>query len=392
MGRGLLLNEGQDWQRQRRKVRWSMQQLDSDRQAAMVVWQTRQLLGPHRGSEVDLAALMDRLAFYFNVRTLLGADSDDVIESIYDAANVLHATGIQELTGWGFLPDWIPTQGKRRLRQALRLYRQTLIDLAAARRAAPPDAERDLLAWMIIAKDVQGKSEGMSDVRACDEAVNLLMGGKETVSATLTWAAYLLATHPAEQERAAQEVREAIGDREATLDDFDRLPYTQNIIQESMRLYPPVYMIAREVARPIMVGGYRIPRRAQVHVPVHALHRDLRWFDRPEEFLPERFDREASLRRRPYSYIPFGVGRRNCVGKKLGYEQCVLVLATLLSEYSWRLAPSQGAPVLATDIVLHPRDPLRMVLTPRETAVFPGVATGSWPGEMMSPADDHSCG
>ena len=95
---------------------------------------------------------------------------------------------------------------------------------------------------MIVAKDVQGKTEGMSDVRACDESVNLLMGGKETVSATLIWAAYLLALHPGEQERAAQEVREALGDREATLDDFDRLPYTQNIVQEAMRLYPPAWI------------------------------------------------------------------------------------------------------------------------------------------------------
>jgi cytochrome P450 len=378
MGRGLLLNEGEDWQRQRRKVRWSMQQLDPNRQAAMVVWQTRQLLAAHCEKEVDLAALMDRMAFYFNVRTLLGADSDDVIETIYDAANVLHATGVQELTGWNMLPDWAPTESKRRMRAALRVYRQTLLDLAAARRAAPPaDADRDLLSWMIIAKDVQGKTEGMSDVRACDESVNLLMGGKETVSATLIWAAYLLALHPGEQERAAHEVREALGDREATLDDFDRLPYTQNIVQEAMRLYPPVYMIAREVARPIVVGGYRLPRRAQVHVPVYAIHRDSRWFDRPDEFLPERFDREVSLSRRPYTYIPFGVGRRNCVGKKMGYEQCVLVLATLLAEYSWRLAPSQGAPVLATDIVLHPRDPLRMVLSPRAGRRSADVVAGS---------------
>jgi cytochrome P450 len=366
MGNGLLLNEGKPWQQQRRKVRWAMQQLEEQQQAEMVVWQTRELLDKHANTQVDIAALLDRLAFYFNVRTLLGDDADDVLEAIYDAANVLHATGIRELTSWGFAPDWAPTASKRQMRAALHSYRGTLMKLAAKRRRTPSlNEDRDLLTWMIVAKDVQGKTEGMSDRQACDESVNLLMGGKETVSATLIWASYLLATHPREQARAAEEVHRVVGDRDVALSDLDHLPYTQGVVQEAMRLYPPVYMIAREVARPITIGGYRAPRGAHIHVPVHAVHRDSRWFERPNEFVPERFCPELNKKRPPYTFIPFGVGPRNCVGKKMGYEQCMLVLATLLKYYLLQLAPEQGVPTLSTDIVLHPRDPLHLIIEAR---------------------------
>jgi cytochrome P450 len=370
MGDGLLLNEGQHWVTQRRKVRWAMQQGDEHESAATAVWQARQLLAAHAGREVNVESLLDRITFYSNVRIMLGDDAEAVVARLYDAANYLHDTGVRELENWSFLPDWAPTAAKRKLREQMHFYRQTLIDLAARRRAQTiPDEERDLLAWLVTARDVQGRTEGMSDVQACDEALTSLMGGKGTVSSTIMWAAYLLALHPHDQDRAAEEIQQAVGYRDATLDDFSRLPFTQNVILESMRLYPAGYLLAREVRKPFMVNGFRLPRFAQVHVPVHLVHRDPRWYERPDEFMPDRFLPEISRQRRPYTFIPFGVGRRNCVGKKLGYEQCVLVLATLLSMYRLRLAPGQGEPAIATDIVLHTRDGLRMILEPRTAAV-----------------------
>jgi cytochrome P450 len=366
MGKGLLLNEGKHWVTQRRKVRWAMQQVDENKSAATTVWQARQLLAAHAGLEVNVESLLDRITFYSNVRIMLGDDAEDVVARLYDAANFLHDTGIRELENWSFTPDWAPTAAKRELREAMHFYRQTLIDLAAQRRSrAIPSEERDLLAWLIVARDVQGKTEGMSNILACDEALTSLMGGKGTVSSTIMWAAYLLALHPRDQDRAAEEIAQAVGNRDVALDDFPRIPFTQNVILEAMRLYPAGYLLAREVRKPFVVNGYRLPLFAQVHIPVHLVHRDPRWFERPNEFMPDRFQQEVSRRRRPYTFIPFGVGRRNCVGKKLGYEQCVLVLATLLTMYRLRLPPDQGEPAIATDIVLHTRDGLRMILEPR---------------------------
>jgi cytochrome P450 len=371
MGRGLLLNEGPPWHEQRRKVRWSMQQTPPQAHAPVVVRQARDLLAAHAGSEVDLAAGLDRLAFYLNVRALLGADAEPALEPLYDAANEVHSTGIAELVSLNVLPDWLPLPSKVRLRQAIRRFDEVLLPLAARRRAAGTPGG-DLLSWMLVAEDRQAGTCGMSDRQARDEVVNLLMGGKETVGASLTWSCYLLACHPEEQELAAGEARAALAGRDPLLEDFPRLGRVQCVIKEAMRLYPPVYSLAREAIAPVEVGGYRLPRGSQLQVPVYAIHHDERWFAEPERFDSQRFsgDREAALPR--YAYLPFGAGPRSCVGKQLGYDQCVLVLAWLLSNYHLRLAPGQGPPRLATDIVLHPRDPLRFVLTPRATG--PGAA------------------
>lgn len=363
MGSGLLLNEGEDWQRQRRKVRSAMQQFDHQSHPGVVVEQTRQLLDPHAGGELDLAACMDRLAFYLNVRIILGRDADPVLAPLYDASNVMHSTGIREMTNFSMVPDWFPTEDKRRLREAMRLFDRVLLD-NAAKRHPESGSERDLMTLMIDATDRQGKTRGMTDRRARDEAVNLLMGGKETVSASITWTCYLLARHPPAQQRVADEVRQVLGGKTPELADLDRLPYTSMVLQEAMRLYPPVYALTREVAKSVEIGGYRLRRGSITQVPVYAVHRDERWFDRPNEFDPERFQPALSSERKRYTYMPFGVGPRSCVGADMGYNQCMLVLATIFSQYRMRLGANQGEPALVTDIVLHPRDGLQMVLEP----------------------------
>jgi cytochrome P450 len=205
----------------------------------------------------------------------------------------------------------------------------------------------------------------MSPREARDEAANLLMGGEETVSATLTFPCWLLACHLDVQERAASEVEQVLAGRPTLAGDLPRLALLQMVVKEAMRLYPPVYVIARQVRRPMIVDGSYLPSFSQVMLPVYAIHRDARWFDSPEQFDPHRFEPEAERQRPPYAYIPFGAGPRSCVGMALGYQQCVLALATLLQEYRVLLPASPLRLRLSADIVLHPRDPLPLVLQPR---------------------------
>lgn len=365
MGSGLLLNEGQPWHQQRRKVRWSMQQMAPQAHAPMIVRQARDLIDRQAGREFDLAGCMDRLAFYLNVNTLLGEEAAAAQEPLYDAANTVHEMGIDELSNFRILPDWLPIPSKARFRAALKLFDDVLLKAAAERRVAGSPVG-DLLSWMVVGEDRKEGTRGMTNRQARDEVVNLLMGGKETVGASLTWSSYLLACHPEIQEKAAAEVREVLAGREPTLDDFPRLAYTQMVLKEVMRLYPPVYSLTREVIEPFDAAGYHIAKGSQIVIPVYAVHRDERWFDNPNEFRPERFLPELESAQKRYSYFPFGAGPRACVGKQLGYDQCVLVLTWLLANYKIALAPGQGPPPLATDIVLHPREALRMVLTPRQ--------------------------
>lgn len=202
----------------------------------------------------------------------------------------------------------------------------------------------------------------MSLRQARDEAANLLMGGKETVSSALTFTALLLAKHPQVQEQAAAEARQVLVGRSPMVGDAANLPLLESIVKEAMRLYPPVHLISREAARNVEIAGYRIRRFSQVHLLVYAMHRDPRWFERPDEFDPARFRPECQKAIRPYAYLPFGAGPRRCVGRFLGFQQCVLAMACLLRDYNLRLAPGQGEPRLTVDIVLHPAEPLRMIL------------------------------
>jgi cytochrome P450 len=211
----------------------------------------------------------------------------------------------------------------------------------------------------------------MSLRQARDEAVNLLMGGKETVSSVLTFTSYLLGKHIHVQRQAAAEVRQVCNGRALVAGDVSHLPLVCSIIKEARRLYPPVSLISREAVRTVDIAGYRIRRFSQVHLSVYSIHRDARWFDRPDEFDPSRFlpGREKDLRR--YAYLPFGAGPRRCVGRFAGFQQCVLAMACLLRDYQLRLAPGQGEPRLTNDIVLHPAEPLRMILDEGATGDVP---------------------
>ena len=369
MRSGLLLNEGPDWQQQRRKVRYAMQQMTPDKLAAAIAAETNRLAADcelaanSAQGAVDVAAGMDRLAFGLNVRALLGIDAHAAIDPLHEAANVMHETGIKELESFSPWPDWLPIPSKIRLRRAMRTFDDILLD--AARRREASACTDDLLGQLLVAHDRSLRTVGMTPARARDEAVNLLMGGKETVGATLTFATYLLALHPDVQARAAAEVERELGNRPIELADMARLVEVTRVIQETMRLYPPVYALTRQVARPVTIAGYQLRRGSMVMVPLNVIHQDERWWDEPLAFRPERFSEEHEKHRPPYVYLPFGAGPRSCVGKQMGQAQCVLVLAGLLRQFQWRLAPGQGAPRLKCDIVLHPSDPLRLEFSRR---------------------------
>lgn len=291
MGRGLLLDEGPHWHTQRRKVRWAIQQLDLERQAKAVLRYARRALADYCRHGTDIAAAFDWLAFALNVHLLLGQEAEQVVDGLHQAACELHAIGIHELARWSLAPDWLPLRSKARLRAAMQHYEEVLLSAARRRLAAP---HRDLLSLLLTAHVRQGGTTGMSPRQARDEAANLLMAGKETASATLTFACWLLAHHPAVQEQSAPEVAQALSGCRAGSPDLARLSYTQMIVKETMLLYPPVYIMARHVRHPIAADGYQLPRYSQAMLPVFAIHRDPRRFDAPLNSIPAASSQKRS--------------------------------------------------------------------------------------------------
>ncbi|MEU5545272.1 cytochrome P450 [Streptomyces sioyaensis] len=203
-----------------------------------------------------------------------------------------------------------------------------------------------------------------------DQAVTLLMAGHETSSSALTWAYYLLGTHPEARERMHAEIDSVLGDRLPTVEDLPRLPFTDGVYSEALRLYPPAWVLVRRALEDYTANGYLIPRDSVVMVSPYVIHRDATWWPEPERFAPQRFLPEpdpsdpltghASAVDRPkLAYFPFGAGPHQCIGNVFARMEGVLALATLGRH--WEFVPVGDPPRVTSDFALHPRGGLDMV-------------------------------
>jgi cytochrome P450 len=205
----------------------------------------------------------------------------------------------------------------------------------------------------------------MSDEQLRDETVTLFLAGHETTALALTYALYLLALHPEIEARAADEVRDALEGRRPTADDVPRLAYLERVLKEAMRLYPPAWVIGREVLKPIMLGGVRVEPGVQVVASQWLVHRDARFWPEPERFEPSRFEPSASEGRRRFAYFPFGGGPRVCIGNHFAMMEAVILLALVLARFRVELVPGQTLD-FAPSVTLQPKAPgVRVVLRPR---------------------------
>jgi cytochrome P450 len=209
----------------------------------------------------------------------------------------------------------------------------------------------DLLSMLLLAQDEEGDGGGMSDLQVRDEAMTIFLAGHETTSNALMWTWYLLAQHPEIFEQLTRELDEVLGDRPPSPADYPRLPYTEMVFAESMRLYPPAWLVGRLAIEDVSLGGFTIPKGAVAIVSQMVTHRDERFWPEPLRFDPLRFTPEAKASRPKFAYFPFGGGPRICIGEGFAWMEGVLLLATLAQRFRVEL------PV--RDVVLQPVITLR---------------------------------
>jgi cytochrome P450 len=293
-------------------------------------------------------------------RTMFSTDVGDKIESLLHAFDV----GLEYMNQRMFNPirfiDRLPTPTNLRFRKALATLDDVMYGLIEDRRQAknPPD---DLLTMLLAARDEE-TGEGMSDRQLRDEVITIFFAGHETTASTLSWACYLLANNPAEAERLTTEARQVLDGHLPSVEDFQNLSYTRLVVDESLRLYPPAWMFAREAISDDVVNGYFIPAGASILVSPYATHRHPGFWDNPEGFDPERFTPERSEGRHRMAYFPFGGGPRLCIGKDFALVEAALILSMIAREYHLDLVP--GAVVKAQPIAtLRPRPAVPMLLT-----------------------------
>ncbi len=368
-GGGLVLDEGAFWLRQRRLVQPAFGPEALRRYADVMAGLARDMVARWEGRpEIEASAEMARLTLEVVARTLFGAELSAQAARVAGAVAVIQEKAVRELSQAFPLPDWLPLPHKIRERRAIRYLHDLVGDVIRERRAAGLD-RGDLLSLLLSA--VGG--EGMTDREARDEAVTLLLAGYETTANALTWTVYLLARHPDVQAELAAVLDRELGGQLLTGEDLPALGGIERAFNEALRLYPPVYFFSREAVEDAVVGDYRIARGSLVHLVPWLVHRDARWFDRPGEFLPERFAPEREGRRHPFAYFPFGGGPHACIGKAFATAEAVLALAAVLQRYRLTLAPGQGEAECEARLTLYPKGGVRIALTRREPDIVPGA-------------------
>ena len=341
LGNGLVTSEGEFWRRQRRIAQPAFHKKRIAGFADLMVRATDDLSREWEshaasGKAIDVAAEMSRLTLRIAGETLLSTDPSDraavIASSLID---VQHEANRRMGSLWSPPLHWPTPRNKRYLAAATELDRVVLEILAERRRGARKD---DLLQMFLEAKDEETGAR-MDDKQLRDEVMTMFLAGHETTSNALAWTFYLLSRFPSVARALHHEARTVLGDRGATADDLPRLDLARRVLQEAMRLYPPVWIMGRTPSEDVEVDGYPIARGSLVFLSQWVTHRHPRWWSDPEGFDPDRWLPERSAHHHRHQYFPFAAGPRMCIGSGFAMMEGQLVLATIARRWRIDLVP-----------------------------------------------------
>lgn len=368
MGEGLLTAEGEAWRTQRRLVQPAFHHENIVQYGKVMVDCTTQILdGWKDGESRDIHTDMTHLTLEIVTQSLFGTS---ILEKAPDVAEGLRFM-MEEFTWHAnlsfVLPEFMPLPVGLRLRRGIRLLDDVFYSIIRERRSKP-STSHDLLSSLLSMRHADGSP--VSDRELRDEMMTLLLAGHETTAVALSWTWYLLAQHPEVAAKLYCELREVLGEREPTVADIPHLRFTDWVVKESMRLYPPAWGIGRKALENCEIGDYRLPAGTTIFLMQWIVHRDARFFPEPERFLPERWGDEAmqngNLPR--FAYFPFGGGPRKCIGASLATMEAVLLLATVARRFRLELSPDARVEILPS-LTLRPRYGIQMLVRKRNDSV-----------------------
>ena len=360
-GEGLLTSEGSFWLRQRRLAQPAFHRARIATYAETMVQYTQRLLESwHDGEERDIHEEMMRVTLQIVGKTLFDADVTKDAQAVGQSLELL-----MELSAdFGkaiMIPEWVPTIHNLRKSRAIRKLDKIIYRIIEERRKSERDTG-DLLSMLLAARDDDGSR--MTDKQLRDESITLFLAGHETTANALSWTWWLLAQNPEAENKLHAELDYLLAGRAPTLDDVPKLKYTEQVLTESLRLYPPAWGTARVAMEDHEIGGYYVPKGTGVSLTQWTMHRDPRWFADPEVFRPERWEDGLAKRLPRFAYFPFGGGPRQCIGNTFALMEATLVLATIAQKFRFRLVA--GHPVVPLpSITLRPRHGIRATIEAR---------------------------
>ncbi|HEY2665161.1 MAG TPA: cytochrome P450 [Candidatus Binataceae bacterium] len=365
LGNGLVTSEGSLWLRQRRLMQPMFHKQKIAAFGAMITESAAEMLDrwngrADSGEAFDVASEMMRLTLHIVGRALLTMDlvghADKVGRNMTTANEYFAQFGLSSL-----LP-WLPSPGNLRFKKAARDLRALVLDIIAQRRREGRDYG-DLLSMLLAVRDEE-TGEGMNDEQLRDEVLTLILAGHETTATLLSWIWYLLSQHPDVEAKLHAELDEVLGGRMATMADLANLNYTGMVVDEAMRLYPPVWAIGRAAIDDDEIMGYRIPKGSNLALSQYYAHRHPVFWENPERFDPERFSAERSGGRPRYAFFPFGGGPRMCIGNIFALTEAQLVIASVAQRYRLRMIPNHRIE-LQPLVTLRPRYGVKVTLERR---------------------------
>jgi cytochrome P450 len=360
LGQGLVLSEGDLWERQRQRIQPAFYMDRIADYADTMVEETRAAADDWTGTPVvDVEDEMKALTLRILVKSIFGSDIDYEARGIRETVEQLQEPGQPAKQPIArMVPKWVPIPMWRRYMEGIDGMEAVIEEFVAARRGAA-DEHDDLISMLLSATDEDG--EPMSAELVRDELMTFLFAGHETTATALTFAWFLLAQHPEVERELVTELDAVLDGEPPAFADLPDLEYTEQVLREAMRLYPPVPQIPRDTTEPVELGGYGIPEGATVAACQWTVHRDGSLWAHPHEFRPERFEHDDRPR---FAYFPFGGGPRRCIGEQFATVEGKLILATLARRHHLDLVSNPDVD-LSVSITTRPLDPIEARVEPR---------------------------
>jgi cytochrome P450 len=366
-GEGLLTSDGDHWRQQRRLAQPAFHRRRIADFGTMMTQATEAMLArwAQMDGRIDLDAETTRLTLEIVGKALFSIDLTGEADTVGQAFTAVNHTITQlnsvPFSNFSIKIPWLPSS--RVLNKNIATLDEVVYGIIQQRHDDNNTSEDDLLGMLMAARD-EDTGEGMNDKQLRDEVMTLMLAGHETTAHTISWCFYLLSQNPAVRTKLEMELAQVLNGRTPTIADLPHLTYTRMVIDESLRLYPVAYGIARWCNDADEIGGYDIAPNSVVMICPYLTHRHTDFWDEPEKFDPERFTPERSADRPRYAYLPFGGGPRQCIGNTFALTEASLILATIAQKVQLDL-PAGHTVEIEPMITLHPKGGMPMLLKTR---------------------------
>jgi cytochrome P450 len=387
-GESLLTAEGDLWRQQRRRVQPSFKRDHTVGFAPIITARTAEMLARWDeiaavGQELSLYKEMTELALVIIGDVLFGVDLWADAAEMARAAQAALAVLKTRVAALAPLPLWVPTRDNRSFNRAMRMLNERISAIVERKRGAGDTSS--FLAMLMSARDAE-TGAAMTERQLHEEILGMLQQGHDTVGESLAWTWYLLSLHPEVERKLHFEISQLLGDRPPVVADLAHLPYAHRILQESLRLYPPVWVIPRDAIGDDVVGGYRVPAGSTILLSPYFTHRHPQFWENPEAFDPDRFLPEYATHRPKHSYFPFGGGPRLCMGVDMAMMEMTLIMVMVVQRYRLHLVSCHHEePECILDMIpryrvhatLHPQHSIARTAPPNPALISPADSSAA---------------